>query len=178
MSTSTAFSSKRRVGETLVQVKFGVPLELDRAARELAAARRVSLASIHSEALRAYIQKATGQDDRDSVNMLILRKLDKMDRKQDGHIEMTRVGVETQGVSLQLQLGSFKHFKTEQEQKQFTSQVAERLPPTIERIVDSLRVKGGEFMRLFLRTKVASALDFPDPADERGGSSTTSGGGK
>lgn len=168
MMTKPKFTgSTRRRREKLVRIHVVVPQDLGAALRELAAARRQSLAALHTEALRSFIDKKAAQDDQESSLSLVIRQLIRMTRKQELLLELNRVILETQGAQLKLELGSFKHPRSPEEKRQFEEQAAQRWPGLIAMIAEGLSTRGGEFLGQFVRTRIAKEEDFPRP--EQGG---------
>ena len=155
--------STRRRQEHLVRIHVVVPQTLSTAVRELAAARRQSLAALHTEALRIYIDKQAGRDDQESSVSLVIRQLIRMSRKQELLLELNRIILETQGAQLKLELGSFKHPKTPEEKRQFEEQAAQRWPGLMAMIAAGLTTRNGEFLSQFARTSIAKEENFPEP---------------
>jgi hypothetical protein len=162
---SKAPAPPRRRGVKIVKLQVGVPADLADAARELAAARRQSVAALHTDALRTYIEKRATQDDSESQFSMLNRKITQVSRKQDVNTAADMAMGETLGIILQVLLGGLPMPRTVQEKAQQQDQIAERMPNAIDGIAENLLTRA--FMRRFMPTRMATEEDFPKPpADE------------
>lgn len=158
----------RRRSEKLTRIHVVVPVELDAAAREYAAATRQSLAALHAEALRSYLAAKTSENDEEAREAVLTRQLLRQSRKLETIDMILRVIAETQGQQNVILLGSLKEPRGEKERSEAELQAERRITKMYGRVAESVRRPHGEFLSYFLKEIIARAQDFPTPRTEKG----------
>jgi hypothetical protein len=139
-----------------------IPVDLANALRIYCTTKRMSRKSVIEHALRTYLNPPS-DDNRD---VMIARRLQRMDQNLQVLRESERLQVETLGVFVQVALGVLPEPKSDPEKLEFSDKVKRRFPRFIDLVSEVLAERSRGLHSYLPKQMLTTADGFPEPSTD------------